>query len=199
MAGYSHNPIRANQRFGSLLTIKDVGRAADGHRVWLCACDCGVECERQTNNLRSAGFKSCGCAQKELQKKHGMKNSPEYSSWQSMKARCRNPSYKDYPRYGGRGISVCSEWADSFEAFFSDMGQRPAGMTLERIDTNGHYEPGNCEWATPTEQARNRRRSVYVNWKSRRVHLADVANELGITYGAAFMRLKRGKLNAERI
>lgn len=199
MSGYSRNRITENQRFGSLVTVRDVGRSADGHRLWLCACDCGTECTRQTNNLRSAGYKSCGCAQRELRSKHGMRNSPEYTSWQAMKARCRNPTDKDYPRYGGRGISICHEWVDSFEAFFADMGRRPSGMTLERIDTNGNYEPGNCEWATPTEQARNRRRSVYVQWKGRRAHLADVAEELGISYGAAFMRLKRGHLNAERI
>lgn len=199
MAGHSRSRVREKQRFGRLTTVRDVGRAADGHRLWLCVCECGTECVRQSNNLRSAGLKSCGCAQKELQKKHGMRNSPEYTSWQAMKARCCNPTDKDYPRYGGRGISVCQSWLDSFEAFFADMGRRPPGMTLERIDTDGNYAPGNCEWATATDQARNRRRSVYVNWKNSRVHLVDVASELGITYGAAFMRLQRGKLNAERI
>lgn len=88
------------------------------------------------------------------------------------------------------------EWAESFEAFYEYMGKRPPGMTLERLDVNGHYEPGNCKWATPSEQARNRRSSIYTDWNGRRAHLCEVADELGITYGAAFMRLKRGKLHA---
>lgn len=193
------NPVKKGDRFGRLVVIEETGKAADGHLIWRCACDCGSTCERQTNNLKSRGIKSCGCIRPELSRTHGMRFSREYSSWQAAKARCERITDKDYPRYGGRGIRMCQQWSASFDAFYKSLGERPAGTTLERINPNGNYEPGNCIWATPIEQARSRRRSIYVDWHGQRKHLADVAKEIGITYGAAFMRLRRGKLDAKRI
>lgn len=123
-----------------------------------------------------------------------MRSSPEYASWQAAKKRCVNPDDKDYPRYGGRGIVMCEAWLESFETFFKDMGHRPSGTTLDRVDTNGPYCLENCRWATGIEQSRNRRNSIFVEWRGCKRHLSEVAAEIGISYGAAFMRLKRGKL-----
>jgi len=186
--------IKAGARIGKLTAVEICGKSNDGHLKWKCVCDCGQTVERQTNQLRSRGIKSCGCIQKELQSKHGMKGSREYVSWAAAKIRCMNPDDKSYPKYGGRGITVCKEWIESFEEFFKSMGPRPPNTTLERKDVNGNYEPGNCVWATPQEQARNRRNSIHVTWNGAYMHLADVAKEMGISYGAAFMRFKRGKL-----
>jgi len=188
--------VVAGQRFGRLVTVAVIGKAADGHVIWQCQCDCGGVCTRQTNNLRINADSSCGCANRRP-KSHGGRHTTEYSSWQSAIARCHRASSKDYPRYGARGIRVCDQWRHSFEAFLAHMGPRPAGTTLDRYpDNNGNYEPGNCRWATPSEQGRNRRASVFVEWKGARTHLSEVAAEMGITYGAAFNRLRRGKLDA---
>lgn len=186
--------VASGQRFGRLVTKSVAGRSNDGHKLWLCACDCGNECTRQSNVLKKIGLVSCGCAARDVQVEHGMHGTPEYSSWRAAKQRCHVETDKDFPRYGGRGIEMCAAWRNSFSAFLEHLGNRPEGTTLERIRTDGNYEPGNCKWATASEQARNRRRSVYVDWNGARTHLCDVGAELGITYGAAFQRLKRGKL-----
>lgn len=196
MAGYSTNPVDVGQKFGRLTVVEICGRSADGHKTWKCVCECGTTCIRQSNNLKSSKLSNCGCALRDLAVKHGMKYSGTYNSWQSAKRRCHTEGDKDFKRYGAVGIQMCSEWRDSFESFFAYMGVRPEGMSLDRFpNTSGNYEPGNCRWATTTEQNRNRRVSTFVDWRGAKTHLSVVASEIGITYGAAFMRLKRGKLH----
>lgn len=193
--------IVAGQRFGSVVTVCIVGRYRDGHVLWLCRCDCGGEKVWQSNSLKLSPNASCGCVAAKIRSlkatKHGKRGTPEYSSWMAAIYRCHNPASKDFFRYGGIGVSVCERWRNSFPNFLSDMGDRPAGTTLDRWpNKSGNYEPGNCRWATPKEQSRNRRSSVYVIWNGEEAHLSDVAANLGISYGAAFNRYKRGTLHA---
>ena len=148
------------KRFGRLVVIKESKKS--GRSIyWKCKCDCGNFKIIQGRHLRSGDIKSCGCLKKELSMKryttHGMRDSPEYQSWKSMLHRCNNKNCLDYESYGGRGVSVCQRWT-KFANFYTDMGSRPEGKTLDRFpDNKGNYEPGNCRWGSAIEQSRNRR------------------------------------------
>jgi len=121
-----------------------------------CVCACGSTVVVALWNLTSGSTKSCGCLRREHGQRnatHGMTKSPEYKAWLAMRHRCGNPENEHFDDYGGRGITVCPEWQASFEPFLSSMGPRPRGLSLERINTNGNYEPANCIWANRFAQA----------------------------------------------
>lgn len=156
------------QRFGRWTVIKYHGKDIRGRTTWACICDCGEHSVVRRDLLTRGLSKSCGCLSRELKAKRLLKHgycvnkqnngNPTYVSWKSMKQRCYNTNADQYPDYGGRGIRVCDRWRYSFENFLADMGERPLGTTIDRINNNGDYEPGNCRWVNLSIQNKNKRK-----------------------------------------
>ena len=176
------------RRFGALVAKS---RAAKGY--WVCECDCGANKQVRGDHLRGGLVASCGClkgaACQAAAQKHGMFGTPAYGVWATMLSRCRNPKSKDYARYGGRGITVCARWL-LFENFYADMGAPPPGMSIERDDVNGHYEPGNCKWATAQEQARNRRSNRTIETPQGSMLLVEASEVSGLDVSTLRHRIR---------
>lgn len=158
------------QRFERLLVIEEAGvKGKDRH--WKCLCDCGKEITASSNNLRQGRVNSCGCLQKDLVSKrtieknikHNLRGTKLYPVWGAMKSRCLNKNNNDYKYYGRRGITICEDWKNSFKSFFdwaTSNGYKD-GLTIDRIDNDGNYEPGNCHWVSMKAQGSNRRISTH--------------------------------------
>lgn len=182
--------------FGRLTAVEAVARAG-GKTRWRCVCQCGTEVIVTTGNLRSGNSKSCGCLNTErvaaLNRTHGRSKTREYSTWQAMKSRCTNKSYTQYKDYGGRGIGVCDRWKESFENFLDDMGERPSeSYSIDRINVDGDYEPGNCKWSTHDEQVNNARSNHNIAFDGRTLTASQWARRLGMKPLTILARVRKG-------
>lgn len=181
--------------FGRLTVVRETrpGR-------WLFLCDCGTEKEIRRDSVFSGNTTSCGCLLRQMTAARstthghskGGKLTREFKAWRAMKARCYSPSNNRFPAYGGRGITVCERWRHSFENFLADMGPCPPGLTLDRQDNSKGYSPENCRWATPSEQARNRRNSHMITLAGESMTVAEAAERHGLTYAELHKQLYKG-------
>lgn len=185
------------KRFGRLIATQETGRDGNGYR-YLFACDCGKELETRGALVRSGKTQSCGCLRSEMTAAknfvHGMVHSGSYKSWQAMKTRCTNQNQEANKRYWNLGYAL--EW-EVFENFVRDMGERPHGMTLDRIDNSKGYSKENCRWATIAQQNRNTKQNVFITHNGKTMCMKDWANETGIPYPTIQDRVKRNKTPAE--
>lgn len=184
------------QRFNRWLVLSKTPNEKPGPSRWRCVCDCGKIKESVLYTALVRGHsQSCGCLRSELlmkedDKVHSQRN-PIYSIWQTIKTRCYNQKHPSYANYGARGIRMFEKWVDDFDAFREYVGKRPEGSSLDRIDNNGHYEPGNVRWATKCEQAANTRRNIKVSWRGFICNLIDVARMENVAYHTLLGHYKR--------
>lgn len=180
--------------YGRLTVVKRAG-SRSRKAMWECLCTCGKVSTVSGVYLRNGVTQSCGCLRAEravaATSTHGMTGTPVHRAWRSMRARCYIPSATGYSNYGGRGIRVCPRW-NKFDNFYKDVGNPPfSGATLERLDVNGDYAPGNCVWASRVEQSRNTRRTRNLTYDGRTQCLKDWATEFGISYGVLLHRVSK--------
>lgn len=178
----------AGKRFGRLTTVKHYGKDKSGNITWVCECDCGNETIVRVASLFCGNTKSCGCLIGDTSRIHGMDGTPTYRTWDTMKRRCLNPNSISYESYGGRGIKVCKRWL-KFENFYADMGEKPNGTSLDRIDNDGDYEPSNCRWATYKQQARNRSSSRLISYGGKLYTMAELVEKFNINRGTLEHRI----------
>lgn len=184
--------------FGRLTVIGGPSTVGRRRIVWLCACVCGNEKMVRADHLKSGHTESCGCIPSGPSRGSGRRKDPLRGRWRSMLDRTTNPKNHRYPDYGGRGIAVCERWK-SFQGFAEDMGPTfSPELTLERIDNDRGYEPGNCRWATVIEQARNKRTSHFVTFRGHTKTIAEWAELLGLNYDTVRGRLTKQGWSVER-
>lgn len=180
--------------FGRLTVVGREGLIGR-HAAWQCRCSCGVLTVVKGTRLRSGNVVSCGCEYRERPnyrgRTHGMTQTPTYKTWCAMRRRCHDQAATNFDRYGARGVTVCERW-EAFENFLADMGERPVGMSLDRIDNARGYEPRNCRWATPTQQARNTRNNRMLSHAGETLCMADWAERTGLPYSVIASRVEHG-------
>lgn len=205
--------IPAGTQFGHWTTTGNSQKVIR-RMLWECVCGCGVVRMVSLSNLRNGHSKSCGCQQKQNARAtyeahpgnwhtprrgvggrstHGMSSSPEYEAWSAMKKRCGNSRLRGFKNYGGRGITVCEKWRNSFQAFYRDMGPRPSKKhSIERRNNDLGYEPSNCYWATRVEQNRNTRSNKLATFNGETHCLAEWADRVGVAVERLYYRLDHG-------
>lgn len=187
-------------RFG-LLTVTSKAIANGKQSMWNCVCDCGLTCIKWMGNLRNGNTKSCGHLRSVVTTKnkttHAMYGAPEYKSWSGMLTRCENKNNHKFKDYGARGITVCDSWHE-FQSFFNDMGKKPAGTSLGRIDNDGNYEPKNCEWQSATEQARNKRNTALFSYQGILATIPEHCDRLGLLASTVRSRIYTYKWPVEK-
>lgn len=194
--------IIPGQRYGCLTVLRQgetIGPKSARQRTIICHCECGQETTQRASGIFTGRIVSCGCVKRQKAsarlRRHGAvargRRPASYGSWRDMRGRCNNPGHRQYKDYGGRGVSVCERW-DDYAVFISDMGEPAPGLTIERIDVNGHYEPSNCRWATKKEQALNKRTSVRLQHGGELKTVAEWAAATGLASACIRGRLKLG-------
>ena len=183
------------QKYAKLTVLSQVGVNKSGEKMYECLCECGNIKVIRGNSIRRGLTTSCGCYRSQYisnkNKSHEQCDNPTYKSWTAMKSRCLNPNTVAYQNYGGRGIKICDEWMD-FNNFLRDMGDKPKGKTLDRIDVNGNYEPSNCRWASVKEQNRNTRQNVMITYNGETLCMKEWAERLSISYPTLQSRIRSG-------
>lgn len=190
------------KRFG-YLSVLDFSHTYKGHSYWLCVCECGGHTVVRGSHLKSGNVTSCGCRKGNIT--HYKSGTRLYAIWNNMRERCRNPKTKEYPYYGGRGIKVCDEWLNNFQAFYDwamvngyDETAPRGQCTIDRIDNDGNYCPENCRWTTAKVQANNTRRTRFIELDGERHSVTEWARRLGINQSTISMRLNKYGWSAEK-
>jgi len=187
----------SSQRFGRLTAVAFVQRTRQGDALWLCQCDCGNTCKTRAGALRGGHTFSCGCLQQERTRDshltHGLSDSKLYGVWNKMRERCINPHDDSYAYYGACGITVCEEW-QTFEPFnaWATANGYAEGLTIERLNNRGNYEPPNCKWVPWAVQNRNKRNNIMLTFKGETRKLLDWADSIGISRDILDNRLRKG-------